>query len=154
MNKKIEDLTMEDITIIISVITIILACLSLYQAIRSSKQSNENADRIAQISIQQIQSQAFSDFSSRYQEICKNLQNDAIKKWYQQRYLDLCRDEFVSNKLGNLPKEVWEMFVERMRLTVKQDPSFSTVWKGYAQAFEQDFVFFFDNEVWRKVGII
>lgn len=142
------------ITITISIVSVILAGLSLKQAKKSSKQSNENAERIAQISIQQIQSQTFSDFSSRYQEICKNLQNDDNKIWYQQKYLDLCRDEFVSNKQGNLTKEAWEMFVERMRLTVKQNPSFSTVWKSYAQAFDQDFVTFFNNEIFRKTGLL
>lgn len=64
------------------------------------------------------------------------------------------RELKTSNKQGNLPKEVWEMFVERMRLTVKQDPSFSTIWKSYAQAFNQDFAAFFDNEIFRKTGLL
>jgi hypothetical protein len=64
------------------------------------------------------------------------------------------RELKTSNKQGNLPKEVWEMFVERMRLTVKQDPSFSTIWKSYAQAFNQYFAAFFDNEIFRKTGLL
>jgi len=37
---------------------------------------------------------------------------------------------------------------------VKKDPSFLTVWKKHAQYYNQDFVSFFDNEVFRKVGLI
>lgn len=138
---------MDVVSIVIGGASLALAIWSLVLSKKGIKKSDENAKK-------QIQSQAFSDFSSRYLEISKNLQNATVKKWYQQRYLDLCRDEFVSNKQGNLPKEVWDMFVERMRLTVKQDTSFLTIWKNYAQTFNQDFVTFFDNEVFRKIGLI
>lgn len=141
------------IIIIISVISMILAIMSFVQAKISSKQSNENAERIAQIAIQQIHSQVYDDFCTRYQEISVHL-HDENKSKYQESHLDLFRDEFIANKQGKLSKEKWNFFIERMCFYVKQDPSYMTVWKNHAQVYEQDFVSFFDNEVFRKVGLI
>lgn len=141
---------MDTYSIIQVAVNVVTAGIAVYSLVSSKKNEKENR----KIAEKQMQSLAFTDFSSRYQEILPHLRDDASKKWYQQNYFNLCRDEFVSYKQGNLPKEVWDGFVERMRFTVKNNPSFLTVWKGYAQIYNQDFVSFYDNEIFRKVGLL
>ena len=141
------------ISIILAAITTVVAVWSLVLSYKNKKANQKNAEEQQKLSLRQIQSSAFMDISSKYQDIMKGLQDESSKRWYQQRFFDLCRDTFVLNKQGDLPKEVWDSFVEKWIHTIQSDISFHTVWKSYAQIYDHSFVTFFDNEVFRKAGL-
>lgn len=148
---------METFTIISTIATAIMAVVAVWSLIRTfkiEKMNHKIAEDQQKLSLRQLQSSVFLDISGRYKEVTKGLQDGANKRWYQQCFFDLCRDAFVQNKQGNLPKEVWDDFVQNWILTIKSDNSFLTVWKSYAQIYDQNFVTFFDNEIFRKAGLI
>lgn len=149
---------METFTIISTIATAIMAVVAVWSLIRTfkiEKMNHKIAEDQQKLSLRQLQSSVFFDIGSRYQELTKGLQDEANKRWYQQRFFDLCRDAFVQNKQGNLPREVWDDFVQKWILTIKSDRSFLTVWKSYAQIYDDhNFVTFFDNEIFRKTGLI
>jgi len=146
---------MEIISIILGVISLVLAVWSIVRANKSSKQSDENAKAIHGI-ISQSKDHLLdvSSLFTRYQIIKNHLHDRNNKETYQQDFLDLCKDEFIAYQQGLISQEMLNMFVDTACRIVKKDPSFLTVWKKHAQYYDQDFVSFFDNEVFRKVGLI
>lgn len=148
---------MDTFMMISTIATAIMAVVAVWSLIRTFKierMNRKNAEYQQNLSLRQLQSFVFFDIDSRYQEVTKGLQDEANKRWYQQRFFDLCRDVFVLNKQGNMPKEAWDGYVEKWRHIIVNDRSFLTVWKSYAQIYDQDFVTFFDNEVFREARLI
>ena len=146
---------MESISIIIGIASLSLAIWSLVQAKKSFKQSNENAEGLVELFSQsQGHLQDIASLTIRYQVIKNHLRDKNNNEKYKQDFLDLCRDEFDAHKKGVISKEMLTICIDTACKIVKKDPSFLIVWKKHAQNYEQDFISFFDNEVFRKVGII
>jgi hypothetical protein len=146
---------MEIVSIILGATSLALAVWSMVRANKSSKQSDENAKAIQGIISQsKDQLQDVSSFFTRFQIIKSHLNDRNNKEKYQQEFLDLCKDEFIAKQQGMISQEMLNMFVDTACGIVKKDPSFLTVWKKHAQYYDQDFVSFFDNKVFRTVGLI
>ncbi len=146
---------MEIVSIILGATSLALAVWSMVRANKSSKQSDENAKAIQEIISQsKDQLQDVSSFFTRFQIIKSHLNDRNNKEKYQQEFLDLCKDEFIAKQQGMISQEMLNMFVDTACGIVKKDPSFLTVWKKHAQYYDQDFVSFFDNKVFRTVGLI
>ena len=106
------------ITTIATAITAVVAVCSLILACKNYKKNQKIAEEQQKLALRQLNSSVFLDIGSRYQEVTMGLQDEANKRWYQQCFFDLCRDAFVQNKQGNLPKEVWDDFVQKWILTL------------------------------------
>jgi len=109
------------ISTIATAVMAVVAVWSLIRTFKIERMNRKNAEDQQNLSLRQLQSFVFFYIDSRYQEVTKGLQDEANKRWYQQRFFDLCRDVFVLNKQGNLPKEVLHGLMEKWRHTKTTD---------------------------------
>lgn len=119
------------ITLVIASLSFILAVVSLIIAIVSSRQ--------------QTQMTFFAEYTKRYQDIVFHLMlNDSNKNQYERLYLDLCSEEYYLHKKNYLPKQVWNMWEDGMKLMVKNH-SLETTWKNTSQLYNGKFNQFFEK---------
>lgn len=120
----------ETISIIIAAGALAVSIVSLVCSIKAAKNS--------------LQMNIFNEFTRRHQEITMGLMSDHQNEVkYQRLYIDLCSEEYYLNKKDCLPKEVWEMWVEGMKLAVKAE-SLKTAWKQHSGSYDPGFYDFFN----------
>lgn len=101
----------------------------------------------------------FAEYTRRYQEIMIQMpdsvfegtavaSNSGVAK-YMILYFDLCSEEFHLRSQGFIPDDVWNKWVEGMRLTVKSQ-IYYTSWQRLAYSFNSDFVHFMNHEILKK----
>ena len=122
-------------SLIIAVVSLGFSCLSFYIAQQTKRQ-------YFQISL-------FVEYTRRYQDIELHLiNNNSIDKNYIKLYFDLCSEEFYLNQCDCLPEEVWNMWLDGMRIVTK-NKAFHEMWKTNSQFYNDDFVGFFTYNVLR-----
>ena len=124
---------------ILNIVTIVIAIGSFILSICNYRAMKKFKQKTLQISL-------FSEYTKRYQDIMLHLYSDMQNKNYIRLYLDLCSDEYYLHQQGCLQKDVWQMWLENMKLMMKL-PTFEAEWKSHAQHYNQDFFQFFDHEV-------
>ena len=121
----------ETISIVIAFGSLVVSIVSLVCSRRTKKNH--------------LQMSFFKEYTRRYQEITTGLMSDhQNEEKYQRLYIDLCSEEYYLNEKGCLPKEVWEMWVEGMKLAVKVE-SLKTAWKQHSVFYNPGFYGFFNN---------
>lgn len=98
----------------------------------------------------------FAEYTRRYQEIMiqmpdsilngSAMSSDPCVAKYMLLYFDLCSEEFHLRQQGFIPDDVWNNWVEGMRLTVKSR-IYYTSWQRLAHSFNSDFVHFMNHDV-------
>ena len=124
------------VELIIALIALIVSIVSIVYTIRSEHKHN-------QLSF-------FTEYTRRYQEIMLHIysvkEND--KSPYIRLYFDLCSEEFYLHNNGHLPDDIWNMWMEGMRLIVNNQ-DFITEWKRASQSYDDVFCIFFDREIFK-----
>lgn len=96
--------------------------------------------------------QFFTEYTRRYQDIILRMPEDPSDPQflkYMQLYFGLCSEEFYLYKKGLIDKNVWDLWVDGMALTMKKR-SFKTAWQGHlAQHYNDDDFLHFISELIR-----
>lgn len=96
--------------------------------------------------------QFFAEYTRRYQDIILRMPEDPSDPQflkYMQLYFDLCSEEFYLYKKGLIDKNVWDLWVDGMALTMKKR-SFKTAWQSHlAQHYNDDDFLHFISELLR-----
>ncbi|MBR1526817.1 MAG: hypothetical protein IJ640_09200 [Prevotella sp.] len=83
--------------------------------------------------IKQSKEMFFAEYTKRYQDIILNMPNtdddEAQVQKYMRLYFDLCSEEYHLYKRGRIPSDVWELWEDGMRLSVRRE--------RYMRAWEQ-----------------
>ena len=130
---------MDYLSLIFNIVTILIAIGSFIFGICNYSAMKKFKQKTLQISL-------FSEYTKRYQDIMLHLYSDMENKDYIRLYLDLCSEEYYLYKQDCLPKDVWKMWLDGMKLMMKL-PTFKAEWKSHAQHYNQDFIRFFNHEV-------
>ncbi len=90
----------------------------------------------------------FAEYTKRYQEIEIGLMSDCEKTRYKYYhiYFDLCSEEYYLHSCGCLPKDVWDMWKDGMKLMVKVK-ELQTAWKSCSQLYNKNFNEFFNDMI-------
>lgn len=119
------------ITLVIASMSFILAVVSLIITLISSRRQTQMA--------------FFAEYTKRYQEIVLHiLLDEGNQKQYERLYLDLCSEEFFLHKKNYLPKQVWKMWEDGMKLMAKHQ-SLETTWKASSYLYDKQFNQFFGD---------
>ncbi|MBR4786837.1 MAG: hypothetical protein IK013_03025 [Bacteroidales bacterium] len=121
---------------LLSVVVAGLAILvSIYSLVLSDKTRKRN-----------LQMSFFSEYTRRYQEIEMGLMSDDSQKndLYCRLYFDLCSEEFYLKSKDCLPTDVWQMWLDGMKMMTKKE-LLQVKWKMYSQYYNDDFASFFGN---------
>lgn len=145
--------------LIVSIFSLVVAAASFavasFYAYKNHKQterlSREQHDLEAKLLNRQQQLAVFTEYTGRYERIVESMPKELMedpfgKQTHMMLYFDLCSEEFYLHKKGLLSDEIWEMWIDGMRLTMKVQ-SYKTSWKSHAQFYNEDFCYFFDQEV-------
>lgn len=151
--------------VIISVITAVVAIVALYVSIDTSKRNRKQNEDLSQMQHDQFEQLAerqrqlfiFNEYTRRYEQIMVSMPQEILPdengvRHHAMLYFNLCSEEFYLHKKGLLPDEIWKMWLDGMRLTMKVIP-YQTQWKSQSQFYSDDFCNFFDLEVIRKPNI-
>ena len=65
---------------------------------------------------------------------------------YLQLYFDLCNEEYYIYHKGLIPDQVWDNWMEGMRITTKLQ-LYKQGWKGLSGDYNIDFYQFFEHEI-------
>lgn len=83
--------------------------------------------------IKQSREMFFAEYTKRYQDIILNMPNtdddEAQVQKYMRLYFDFCSEEYHLYKRGRIPSDVWELWEDGMRLSVRRE--------RYRRAWEQ-----------------
>lgn len=83
--------------------------------------------------VKQSREMFFAEYTKRYQDIILNMPNtdddEAQVKKYMRLYFDLCSEEYHLYKRGRIPSDVWELWEDGMRLSIRRE--------RYRRAWEQ-----------------
>ena len=129
--------------IIFSSITSLIAIGSLILCVYNLIETKRLKQRELQLSF-------FSEYTKRYQDIMLNLyRKDMHSKEYIRLYLDLCSEEYYLYEQRCLPNDIWDMWLDGMKMIMKQ-VDFQTEWKKSTGYYNDDFWQFFNKEVLPK----
>lgn len=64
-------------------------------------------------------------------------------------YFNLCSEEYHLFKKGYVPDDVWDNWIEGMRITVGK-PIYTDAWKTNAKDYNEDFRHFMNNQIFPK----
>lgn len=117
------------ITLVIASLSFILAVVSLIITLISSRRQTQMA--------------FFAEYTKRYQDIMFHIMlDDGNQKQYERLYLDLCSEEYFLHKKNYLPRKVWKMWEDGMKLMAKHQ-SLETTWRDSSQFYNKKFNEFF-----------
>ena len=120
-------------------LSLIVAALALCGSIYSFFLSKKTLKSNTQMSF-------FAEYTKRYQEIEIGLMSndDKQRNTFYRLYIDLCSEEYYLNSRKCLPPDVWNMWLDGMKLIIKVK-ELQLVWQTSSQLYNQDFCNFFDN---------
>ena len=143
---------MEATSIIALVISVLTIAITIW-----------NVSRTNQLTMKNHQTIIFSEYTRRYQDILLRMPDsmflhkgnltltpDVCK--YLTIYFDLCSEEFHLHKNGDIPDDIWENWVEGMRITMKP-PIYRTGWKLLSSTYNEDFIHFMHQKIFSNSNI-
>lgn len=114
------------------VLTLVISGIALLVSIYSAYLSHKTEQRQTQLTF-------FSEYTKRYQDIMLNLYSDnGNRSHYYRLYFDLCSEEYYLQKHNYLPKDIWEMWEDGMKLEFKLR-DMHTAWNSNSQYYNKDF---------------
>lgn len=121
----------EIISCVVAVVALVLSGCSIYMSKKSARE--------------QLRLNFFIEYTKRYQEITIKILSDKQNEvCYQRLYIDLCSEEYYLKSRGHLPAEIWELWLDGMRFSIKS-ASLQTAWKQYGGLYNDEFAAFFRN---------
>ncbi len=121
----------EIISCVVAVVALVLSGCSIYMSKKSAKE--------------QLRLNFFIEYTKRYQEITIKILSDKQNEiCYQRLYIDLCSEEYYLKSRGHLPVEIWELWLDGMRLSVK-NASLQNAWRQYGGLYNDEFAAFFSD---------
>jgi hypothetical protein len=121
----------EIISCVVAVVALVLSGCSIYMSKKSAKE--------------QLKLNFFIEYTKRYQEITIKILSDKQNEiCYQRLYIDLCSEEYYLKSRGHLPVEIWELWLDGMRLSVK-NASLQNAWRQYGGLYNDEFAAFFSD---------
>lgn len=119
----------------VDILTIIISGIALLVSIYSAVVSYMTEQRQTQLSF-------FSEYTKRYQDIMLHLySNNENNSQYYRLYFDLCSEEYYLYTHKYLPKDIWKMWVDGMKLEFKLR-DMHTAWISNSQYYDKDFCVF------------
>ena len=89
--------------------------------------------------VKQSREMFFAEYTKRYQDIILNMPNtdddEAQVKKYMRLYFDLCSEEYHLYKRGRIPSDVWELWEDGMRLSVRRE-RYRMAWEQLKSEYE------------------
>ena len=121
---------------------------TLYVSMREIRNVNEKV-------LMQTKKMFFAEYTKRYQEIIINMPdnvfagtapiNDTTLK-YMRLYYDLCSEEFHLYNEGLVPKDVWDNWVEGMRITTNLQ-LYRQCWDRLKGQYNEEFWKYFEKNI-------
>lgn len=146
---------------ILSFAAIIVAVASIIIAKKKTTQSNEIAKEAQKISASNHRDIIFSDFTKRFQEIIlkepSTLRNgdarsdDENVNSFMTLYVNLCSEEYYLFTKGAIEKDIWEYWVEGMRMQFTSHV-YQVWWKKNASKYNQNFNHFINTYILSKLN--
>ena len=88
----------------------------------------------------------FSEYTKRYQDIMLNIYRNPNQIVYQRLYFDLCSEEYYLFTKRLLPKEVWGIWLDGMKMQMKQQ-NFQSAWRTFSVDYDADFRDFVNKKI-------
>ena len=134
----------------ISAVAVTTSAIIARKTLKSSDETSRHSLEIAKLSqetfLKQLQVRAFTECTSRFQEIKLHLKKDVSdKEYYQRLYIDLCSEEYYLHSKDYLSDDVWKIWVKGMEVTIEADSSYSGIWKIDMDFYDENFRKFFNN---------
>ena len=124
---------------------------TLYASMKEIKNANRRAE-------QQSNRMFFAEYTKRYQEIILAMPDDVFAGTaqvnnatlkYMRLYFDLCSEEYHLYLEGQVPEDVWENWVEGMRITTNLQ-LYRQCWDRLKCQYNTEFWKYFEKEVINK----
>lgn len=99
--------------------------------------------------------QLFSAYTRRYQDIFMNMPDDIYSgevsindrtKRYLRLYFDLCSEEYHLWQDGAIPPQVWDLWIDGMRIAVKHS-IYRKSWIALRDEYNEDFKSYFETSI-------
>ena len=136
--------------------SLLIAFLSLLAAIFGFIFNIIYSQRLYKQSKTHHNSLLFAEYTRRYQEIMIQMPDSVFNGQaeasdpgvtkYMLLYFDLCSEEFHLRSQGFIPDDVWNNWVEGMRLTVR-DQTYHDAWQRLEYSYNSDFVQFMTQNI-------
>lgn len=128
-------------SVVVAIITIVVSFFANRQALESAKN----------LSATQTKTNFFVIYTGRYMELVKTKPDmatctDAESITFMRQFFNLCSEEFYLHSHGMIDEEVWQMWVEGMRLTM-HDMKYKVSWRKLSVIYNEAFWPWFDKEV-------
>jgi len=136
-------------------VQIVIATLyggTILATLYASMKEIQNANRRAE---QQSNRMFFAEYTKRYQEIILAMPDDVFAGTaqvnnttlkYMRLYFDLCSEEYHLYMDGQVPEDVWENWVEGMRITTNLQ-LYRQCWDRLKGQYNTEFWKYFEREV-------
>ena len=136
-------------------VQIVIATLyggTILTTLYASMKEIQNANRRAE---QQSNRMFFAEYTKRYQEIILAMPDDVFAGTaqvnnttlkYMRLYFDLCSEEYHLYMDGQVPEDVWENWVEGMRITTNLQ-LYRQCWDRLKGQYNTEFWKYFEREV-------
>ena len=135
-----------------AIFSVFISIISLLISVWSRISSNQQILSNQRINI-------FAEYTKRYQDIILSMpheiynnnedtSNPLVLK-YMMLYFNLCSEEFYLRQEKFVPSDVWDKWVEGMRITVRH-AVYKAGWEKIAHTYNAEFCQFINNEIFKR----